>query len=103
MPDLVIHLTPSSVNDTCAICGGPIPPDAGPQLLRADNLDVVCRPCGKEHAPSLVALLDLAGVAERVARIGRHTVFPPLTTLLDLARAAEDYTLADSRGGRRAA
>jgi hypothetical protein len=37
-------------------------------------------------------LLDLAQVAERVGRIGRHTLSPPLGALLDLARAAEDYT-----------
>jgi hypothetical protein len=39
----------------------------------------------------LSSLLDLAGTARRVGRIGRHTLCPPLTALLDLARAAEDY------------
>jgi hypothetical protein len=39
----------------------------------------------------LAALVHLAKEAERVARIGRHTVFPPLAALLELARAAETY------------
>jgi hypothetical protein len=54
----------------------------------------VCRNCGKKHAPTLVALLDLASTASRVGRIGHHTLVPPMTALLDLARAAEDYTRA---------
>ena len=41
--------------------------------------------------PSLAALIHLADAAERVGRIGRHTVFPPMTALLELARAAENY------------
>jgi hypothetical protein len=44
------------------------------------------------HAPSLAALLDLATTADRVGRIGRHTVSPPLAALLELARAAENYS-----------
>ena len=56
-------------------------------MFDADSQDCVCRACGQKHAPSLVALLDLAGTAERVGRIGRHSVFPPLGALLDLARA----------------
>jgi hypothetical protein len=71
-------------------------------LCLAESQDCVCRRCGKQHAPSLTALLDLAGAAERVGRIGRHTVFPPLGALLDLARAAENYT-GTSTPSRRAA
>jgi hypothetical protein len=52
----------------------------------------VCSECGKKHAPTLAALVDLAGVAERVGRIGRHTLVPPLGALLELARAAENYS-----------
>jgi hypothetical protein len=66
-------------------------------LALADRPDVVCRDCGKKHAPSLVALLDLAHAAERVGRISRHTVCPPMTALLDLAHAAEGYTAAAPR------
>ena len=63
-------------------------------MVLADTLDVVCRDCGKEHDPSLASLLDLACAAERVGRIGRHTVIPPMAALLDLAHAAENYTSA---------
>jgi hypothetical protein len=75
---------------------------AGPRLFLADG-PVVCRQCGRKHAPSLAALLDLAQVAERVGRIGRYTLVPPLGALLDLARAAEDYTHAAPRQVRQAA
>jgi hypothetical protein len=66
----------------------------------ADSSDPVCKECGRKHAPSLVALVHLADEAERVARIGRHTVFPPLTALLDLARAAETYHLSVGNSAR---
>jgi hypothetical protein len=75
----------------------------GLQLFRADRMAAVCRNCGKAHAPSLTALLDLAGTAERVGRIKRHTLVPPMTALLDLARAAEDYTLSTPPRLRQAA
>jgi hypothetical protein len=47
--------------------------------------------------------LDLAQVAERVGRIGRHTLVPPLGALLDLARAAEDYTHSTPERRKKAA
>jgi hypothetical protein len=93
MSDLVIQFNHSCSSDFCCLCGGHATSGEGPQLYRADSGDAVCRNCGKKHAPWLVALLDLAGTAQRVGRIGRHTLVPPLTALLDLARAAEDYTL----------
>jgi hypothetical protein len=43
----------------------------------------------------LLALLNLASVAHRVGQIGRHTISPPLEALLDLARAAENYTASN--------
>jgi hypothetical protein len=60
----------------------------------AGTTDPVCQNCGRKHAPSLAALVGLADAAERVGRMGRHTVFPPLTALLDLASAAEKYASA---------
>jgi hypothetical protein len=60
----------------------------------AGTTDPVCQDCGRKHAPSLAALVGLANAAERVGRMGRHTVFPPLTALLDLASAAEKYATA---------
>jgi len=50
-----------------------------------------------------VALLDLARAAQRVARIHRHTIVPPLHALLDLARAAENYTHSAQERQRQAA
>jgi len=42
----------------------------------------------------LAALAHLAEAAMRIGRIHRHSVFPPLTALLDLANAAEKYAQA---------
>jgi hypothetical protein len=80
-------------------------PASGPRLSLAETSAVVCRDCGKKHAPSLVALLDLAQVAERVGNIGRHTLVPPLTVMIDLVQAAEDYSHSQRAPakGRRAA
>jgi hypothetical protein len=103
MTDLVIQWRTNGSNDLCTFCWAPAASGGGPQLLLADSCDAVCRGCGKKHAPSLVALLDLARAAERVGRIGRYTVSPPLTALLDLARAAENYTHSAPRRCRQAA
>ena len=73
------------------MCGKAVSGGEGPQLFLAHSCEMACRDCGREHAPALVSLLDLAATAQRVARIGRHTLVPPLTALLDLARAAEDF------------
>ena len=45
----------------------------------------------------LVALLDLAHVADKVGRIGRHLLTPSMESLLDLARAAENYSHASPK------
>jgi len=50
----------------------------------------------------LAALVTLADAAERITRIGRHTVFPPLSALLELARAAENYTCSTLSASRKA-
>src|SRR5258708_3265991 len=71
---------------------------AGNGLALADPGEPVCQDCGRAHAPSLAALVNLADAAERIGRIGRHSVFPPLTALLDLASAAEKYTSAAQPG-----
>src|SRR4051794_35476143 len=92
MTQLILHCKPTPTNGPCSLCGQPTSAPAGTQLVLADSLDPVCPDCGRKHAPALAALVNLAGAAERVGRIGRHTVFPPLTALLDLARAAEDYS-----------
>jgi hypothetical protein len=91
MATLTIH-SHSPNSNTCALCGRNAKAGSGLRLGLADTDHAVCRDCGKCHAPALVALLDLASVAERVGRIGRHTLVPPMAALLDLARAAEMYT-----------
>ena len=92
MADLTIQLKQGTESNTCGLCGRETAHPAGPRLCLAGNWDAVCRDCGQRHAPSLVALLDLAGVAERVGHLGRHTLTPPMEAMLRLVRAAEDYT-----------
>jgi hypothetical protein len=87
----------------CGLCGRNTSATSGPHLAVAGGEADVCRDCGKGHAPSLVALLDLARVAERVGRIGRHTVVPPMGAILDLVKAAEDYLSLAADKGRRSA
>ena len=94
MAHLTIKLDHVAADEICGLCGRPTDSAEGLRLFLEDGPAAVCHACGKQHAPSLVALLDLAQVAERVGRIGRHTLVPPLGALLDLARAAEAYTSA---------
>lgn len=63
----------------------------------------MCSECARRRAPALAALVELAKAAERVGRIKRHTVSPPLVALLGLARAAETYLNAKPAQSPRAA
>jgi len=65
----------------------------GASLSLAEGNQPVCQSCGRKHAPALTALLSLADVADRVGKIGRHAMVPPMSALLDLARAAENYSV----------
>src|SRR5206468_9572215 len=103
MSHLTIKLHACTAGDPCPLCGRGLAPVPGPRLCLSDREAAVCNDCGKKHAPSLAALVDLAGVAERVGRIGRHTLVPPMTALLDLARAAEHYADCKPHALRRAA
>jgi hypothetical protein len=102
MTELVIQHRSNGRHEACALCGRKTFVPEGPQLYVAERPAAVCRECGARHAPGLVSLLDLATTARRVGRIGRHTLFPPLTALLDLARAAENYLSAAPPPRRRA-
>jgi hypothetical protein len=101
MSHLTIKLPSHSVVHTCGLCGR-MADSSGPSLFLPDGHDTVCLDCGKQHAPELAALVDLARVAKRVGRINRHTLVPSFNELLDLARAAENYTHSSLPALRRA-
>jgi hypothetical protein len=91
MTQLLLQLSPAATVGPCALCGQPTDLPAGLQVVVAEGRQPVCRACGKRHAAPLAALVQLADEAARVGRIGRHTIFPPYTALLDLARAADQF------------
>ena len=61
---LAIKINESSSEYVCAVCGDERISASGLELFLADTWDLVCAECGREHAPLLVALLDLGGAAE---------------------------------------
>lgn len=91
MSQLLVRFSSSSISDLCALCGEKTTIPAGTQLVLAGTQQLVCQGCGKRHDPALAALVQLADEAERVGRIGRHTVVPPYTALLELAQAADNF------------
>lgn len=91
MIQLLVRYSPTAVHDACPLCGQGVSQPAGPQLVLAGTDRPVCYPCGKRHDPPLAALVQLADEAQRVGKIGRHTVVPPYTALLDLAQAADNF------------
>ena len=78
----------------CPVCGQAHQGRNGLGLFADEQDQPMCRTCGKQLAPTMVALLDLAQTAQRVGRGCRHLLTPPMASLLDLARAAEDYSFA---------
>lgn len=93
MERFTIKVSDEGDNCCCGLCGEFMGSTPGPRL-HLDSGDTVCRRCGKRHAPHLMALVDLAQVAERVGQSCRHLLVPPMEVLLALASAAEDYTAA---------
>jgi hypothetical protein len=91
MTQFLLQYHPDPTNEPCGLCGQPAAIPSGMRLVVAGTAAPLCNDCGRKHAPSLAALVDLASAATRIGRIGRHSVFPPLTALLDLASAAEKY------------
>ena len=91
MTQLLIQFGPGDGAASCPLCLAVFEQSAGPRLVVEDGLRPVCPGCAKRRAPALAALVQLADEAARVGKIGRHTVFPPYTALLDLARAADSY------------
>jgi hypothetical protein len=94
MSELILQANAEAAEEPCGLCHRVAEFPAGNRLALAEAGTPVCQECGRAHAPSLAALVNLADAAERIGRIGRHSVFPPLTALLDLASAAEQYTAA---------
>jgi hypothetical protein len=60
--------------------------------LTLDSGAMICVPCARKHSPILLALVRLSQSAERAGRIAAHGIFPPMTALLELAKAAEEYS-----------
>ncbi len=98
MPQLVLQFQKEATDGECALCSQPLCGTVGTHLSLAENSAPVCQSCGRRHAPALAALANLAGVAERVGRIANHQVVPPMSALLDLARAAENYSYQTGEG-----
>src|SRR5262249_36822278 len=94
MTHLILQCKPTPTTGPCGVCGRMTEAGAGPRLVHAESQRPVCGDCGGRHAPSPAALVQLAGAAEPPGRLGRPPVFPPYTALLELARAADDYTAA---------
>ncbi len=103
MSELVIQWQPFGGKELCGLCGQRVQCAPGPRVGLAERPGAACRDCARRHAPALAALVDLARSAERVGRIGRHTVCPPMTALLDLSRAAENFAHASQRPARLSA
>lgn len=55
---IVVRLNNCAANDACALCGERTDPQVGPELFLADTWKVVCRHCGKKHAPYLTELVE---------------------------------------------
>src|SRR5690242_9493876 len=94
MTRLLLCYNAAAASSPCALCKQPAEAPPGLQIVEAGALGLVCPACARRHAAPLAALAGLAEEARRVGRIGRHTVFPPYTALLDLARAADLYSSA---------
>jgi hypothetical protein len=61
--NLAIKLNSNPNPEPCPLCGEMTNPNIGAELTLADNMLVVCRPCGQRHAPTLTALLTLGFIA----------------------------------------
>lgn len=101
VPAIALQLVDGADGTVCSECGENAGCASGLALVRSEPEGRLCQACARRHAPALAALLDLAGTADRVSRITRHGVFPPLTSLLALARAAEDFTSASGSHRRQ--
>jgi hypothetical protein len=58
-PSLVIKLNQNAIQTPCPLCGNPTNPNIGAELMIENTGDVVCRSCGYEQVPHLIAILNL--------------------------------------------
>jgi hypothetical protein len=58
-PSLVIKLNANAIPTNCPLCGNPTNPNIGAELMIEGTTEIVCRSCGYEHAPHLIAILNL--------------------------------------------
>lgn len=89
-------------NSSCPQCDKPGLFKKGPHVFLGERDQPLCRPCGKRLAPTLTALLDLAHVADKAGRQCRYLLTPPMETMLELSRAAENYSHAEPLVAARA-
>lgn len=65
--ELAVKLNHEAINYVCAICGDERSSAHNLELFTADTWELVCFECGREHAPLLATLIDLANAAESFA------------------------------------
>ena len=72
-----IKLNDSIAPRSCPLCGLVTNPNIQPELTLAGSMRVVCRNCGRYHAPALVALLELAwaGGRPKLIRSNHFSIF----------------------------
>lgn len=92
MQDFLLRHDQGSRSAICGICGCNAKSSPGPQLYRAEDNVPVCRQCGRNAAPKLGAIVDLADVALRVGRITcQQGVWVPLAMLVEMTRVCQYY------------
>ena len=56
--NIAIRLNNCAAIYPCALCGERTDPRIGPELFLASSWAIVCRECGRKHAPELADLLE---------------------------------------------
>ena len=56
--EIAITYTTEHAATRCVLCNGVTYPVLGPELFLAESYDPVCRTCGAQYAPELVAMLQ---------------------------------------------
>jgi ribosomal protein L32 len=75
--DLAIKINPEAEHIDCASCGDEILAHRGPALFKAGTKQIICRSCGEDHTPHLIALLDLSDAAARYIRTREYKTTHP--------------------------